>query len=164
MKVTAWTNEDYARKHYIDPDMERLMLINPDRKFLSPSEMNRLAEAKNMPLEDFYNEWWENFKKIPFYINEAQAQKWAKLFHEMEECVIQTCKEEGIRFSSFYHQNGEQGIPIIDDNYMFMTSLRCWGHIMALADGDKSDRGYLRYYLYSDKEPIRYPHGNRIGE
>ena len=24
MKVTAWTNETYARKHYIDPFEERL--------------------------------------------------------------------------------------------------------------------------------------------
>lgn len=164
MKVTAWTNEEYARKHYTDPDMERIMLVNPDRKSLTPSEIERLAESKGMSIEDFYNEWWENLKRVPFYIDEAKAQEWADIFREMEECVIQTCKEEGIRFSSFYHQNGKYGIPIIDDNYMFMTSLRCWGQIMALADGDESDSGYLRYYLYPDKEPIKYPDGNCIGE
>ena len=43
MKVTAWTNEEYARKHYIDPFEERLNLMNPNKKMITPNELKTLA-------------------------------------------------------------------------------------------------------------------------
>ena len=31
------------------------------------------------------------------------------------------------------------------------------GWVMAMADNDKSDNGYLKYYLHENEYPIKYP-------
>lgn len=157
MKVTAWTNEEYARKHFIDPLDERLNLLNPNKKTLSPNELKELAKSKNIPYKEFMKSWLEEYEKSPTFTDEDKATEYMNILLEMEKCVIEHCREKGIRFSADFHQYGEYGVPIIDDKYMYYTFARTWGWIMAMADGDESDKGYLRYYLYGNEHPTKYP-------
>lgn len=159
MRVTAWTNEDYARKHFIDPQEMRLKLLNPDKVvMITPKELEEMAESRGISKEEMFNIWHDEYEKIPTYIDEVKAKEYAELEKEIEECVIDHCRKTGIRFSSDYHQYREYGIPILDNRYLYFTYARTWGKIMALADGDESDMGYLRYYLYDEKEPKKYPY------
>lgn len=157
MKVTAWTNEEYARKHYIDPFDERLKLLNPDKKMITPNELRTLAKENNLSIGKMFEKWKNEYDKIHMWLDEDKVKEYNSLLSEMETCVIEHCKEKGIRFSADYHQYGDYGVPIIDYKYMFYTFARAWGWIMAMADDDKSDYGYLRYYLYTSEHPTIYP-------
>lgn len=157
MKVTAWTNEEYARKHYIDPMDERLNLLNPNKKMLSFDELKELAQSKNIHCEEFVKSWLKEYEKLPTFIDEDKASEYMNILLEMEKCVIKHCKEKGIRFSADYHQYGDYGVPIVDNKYMYFTFARTWGWIMAQADGDDSDMGYLKYYLHGNEHPTKYP-------
>lgn len=157
MKVTAWTNEEYARKHYIDPFEERLNLMNPNKKMITPNELKELAETDGISVEEECEKWNQEFEKIPTFTDEDKVKEYNSLLSEMEICVIEYCKEKGIRFSADYHQYGEYGVPIVDNKYMYYTFARTWGWIMAMADDDKSDDGYLKYYLHGNEPLIKYP-------
>lgn len=157
MKVTEWTNEEYARKHYIDPFEERLNLINPNKKMITPNELKTLAKENNLSNDEMYEKWKTEYDKIPMWLDENKVEEYENILSEIQECVINHCKEKGIRFSSDYHQYGDYGVPIVDNKYMYYTFARTWGYIMAMADDDKSDNGYLKYYLHGNKYPTKYP-------
>ena len=157
MKVTAWTNEEYARKHYIDPFEERLNLMNPNKKMITLNELKTLAKENNLSDDEMYEKWKTEYNKIPTWLDEDKVKEYESILSEMLECLIKHCKEKGIRFSADYHQYGDYGVPIIDNKYMYFTFARTWGWIMAMADDDKSDNGYLKYYLHGNEHPIKYP-------
>ena len=157
MKVTAWTNEEYARKHYRDLFEERLALLNPNKKSLSPNELKEMASSKDIPFDKFMKDWLAEYEKQPTFIDEDRAKAYGETLNKIEECIIEHCKEKGIRFSADYHQYGEFGIPIIDDRFMYMGFARTWGWIMAQADNDDSDMGYLKYYLHGNEHTTKYP-------
>ena len=157
MKVTAWTNEEYARKHYIDPSDERLKLLNPNKKIITPNELKILAKENNLSDNEMYEKWKTEYDKIPMWLDEDKVKEYEGILSEIQECVINHCKEKGIRFSADYYQYGDYGVPIIDNKYMFFTFARTWGWIMAMADDDKSNNGYLKYYLHGNEHPIKYP-------
>ena len=157
MKVTGWTNEEYARKHYIDPSDERSKLLNPNKKPITPNELKTLAKENNLSTDEIYEKWKAEYDKIPMWLDENKVKEYESILSEMQECIIKHCKEKGIRFSADYHQYGDYGVPIIDYKYMFYTFARTWGYVMAMADDDKSDNGYLKYYLHENEYPIKYP-------
>lgn len=157
MKITAWTNENYAREHFIDLFDKRLKLLNPNKKEITPTELSEMAKSKGISNEEMFRIWRDEYEKIPTFIDENKAKEYANILLEIEKCVIEHCREKGIRFSADYHQYGDYGIPIIDDRLMYMGFARTWGWIMAMADGDFSDKGYLRYYLYANENPNVYP-------
>ena len=159
MRVTAWTNEEFARKHYIDPFEERLKLFNPNKKMITPNELKTLAKENNLSCDEMFEKWKTEteYDKIPMWLDEDKVKEYNSLLSEMETCVINHCKEKGIRFSADYHQYGDYGVPIIDDKYMYYTFARTWAWIMAMADGDESDKGYLKYYLHGNEYPTKYP-------
>lgn len=157
MKITAWTNEEYARKHYIDPFEERLNLMNPNKKMITPNELKSLAKENNLSDDEMFKKWKTEYDKIPMWLDEDKIKEYNSLLSEMETCIINHCKEKGIRFSADYHQCGDYGVPIIDNKYMYFTFARTWGWIMAQADNDDSDMGYLKYYLHENEHPIKYP-------
>lgn len=158
MKVTAWTNEDYARKHFIDLYDERLKLMNPNkRKMITSKELEQLAKENNLSIDEMAEKWQAEYNKIPTWLDENKVQEYENAIHEMEQCVIKHCRKTGIKFSSDYHQYGKYGVPIIDNKYMYYTFARTWGWIMAQAINDNSDYGYLRYYLHGNEELIKYP-------
>lgn len=158
MKITAWTNEEYARKHYRDLFEERLALSNPNKNMLSPNELKKLAESKKVPYDDkFVNDYLEEYEKIPTFIDEEKAKEYADTLKEIEKCIIEHCKKTNIRFGGWYHQYGDYGVPIIDDEFMYLGFARTWSWIMAMADGDESEKGYLKYYLHLNEHPTKYP-------
>ena len=157
MKVTAWTNEGYAREHYIDPSDERLKLLNHNKKTITPNELKTLAKENNLSNDEMYEKWKTEYDKIPMWLDEDKVKEYENILFEIQECAINHCKEKGIRFSANYHQYGDYGVPIIDDKYMLFTFARTWGWIMAMADDDKSNNGYLKYYLHGNEYPIKYP-------
>ncbi len=157
MKVTAWTNEEFARKHYIDPFDERLNLMNPNKKMITPNELKTLAKENNLSDDEMLKKWKTEYDKIPMWLDEDKVKEYESILSEIQECVINHCKEQGIRFSADYHQYGEYGVPIIDNKYMYFTFARTWGWIMAMTDDDKSDNGYLKYYLHGNEHPTKYP-------
>lgn len=157
MKVTAWTNEEYARKHYIDPFEERLNLMNPNKKMITPNKLKTLAKENNLSDNEMLKKWKTEYDKIPIWLNENKVKEYESILSEMLDCLIKHCKEKGIRFSADYHQYGDYGVPIVDNKYMYFTFARTWGWIMAMADDDKSDNGYLKYYLHGNEHPIKYP-------
>ena len=157
MKVTAWTNEKYAREHFIDLFEERLSLLNPNKKALSLNELKEIASSKGIPYDKFMKDWLAEYEKQPIFIDENKAKEYGDTLNKIEECIIEYCKEKGIRFSADYHQYGEFGIPIIDDRFMYMGFARTWGWIMAQADCDDSEQGYLRYYLHGNEHFTKYP-------
>ena len=157
MKVTAWTNEEYARKHYIDLFDKRLNLMNPNKKMITPNELKILAKENNLSDDEMYEKWKTEYDKIPMWLDEDKVKEYESILSEIQECVINHCKEKGIRFSADYHQYGDYGVPIIDNKYMYYTFARTWGYIMAMVDDDKSDNGYLKYYLHGNEYPIKYP-------
>ena len=159
MKLTAWTNEEYARKHYIDLFDERLKLLNPNKKMIMPNELKTLAKENNLSNDEMFEKWKTEteYDKIPMWLDEDKVKEYNSLLSEMETCVINYCKEKGIRFSADYHQYGDYGVPIVDNKYMYYTFARTWGWIMAMADDDESDNGYLKYYLHGNEYIIKYP-------
>ena len=157
MTITAWTNEEYAREHYRDLFEERLALLNPNKKPLTPTQLKEMAESKGIPYDEFFKTWFDEYEKIPQFIDDDRAKAYGDTLNKIEECIIEYCKEKGIRFSAGYHQYGDFGIPIIDDRFMYMGFARTWGWIMAQADGDDSDMGYLKYYLHGNEHPTKYP-------
>ena len=157
MKVTAWTNEEYAREHYIDLFDERLKLLNPNKKMITPNELAEMAKSKGISNEEMYQIWSDVNDKIPMWLDEDKVKEYESILSEIQECVINHCKEKGIRFSADYHQYGDYGVPIIDDKYMYYTFARTWSWIMAMANGDESEKGYLKYYLHGNEHPTKYP-------
>ena len=120
--------------------------------------LKELAKERNIPYgDDFVKQYLDEYDKIPMWLDEDKVKEYEGILSEIQECVINHCKEKGIRFSADYHQYGEYGVPIIDDKYMFFTFARTWGRIMAEADDDYSDKGYLKYYLHGNEHPTKYP-------
>lgn len=72
-------------------------------------------------------------------------------FLNMEECdrIFRTVSDElsrrGYCFSGDYHQNGDYGVPILDDGRKVCVSCRNWGHIMANAHPNKIHDYELKY-------------------
>ena len=67
-----------------------------------------------------------------------------------KQTVIEHLKNTGIRFCSDYHQNGQFGVPIVDDKYKVECTIRCFAAMEASADG--SNTTYLDYYINYDGE------------
>lgn len=55
------------------------------------------------------------------------------LFKERWAATIDELRKHNIRFSGFYHQRDDYGVPVFDDGKAFHVSFRSWGHIMAEA-------------------------------
>lgn len=70
MKVTAWTSETYARKYYIDPYEERLNLMNPNKKMITPNELKTLAKENNLSNDEMFEKWKteSEYDKIPHVV------------------------------------------------------------------------------------------------
>lgn len=57
----------------------------------------------------------------------------------IKQLIASELREHGYKFSGQYHQYGDFGAPIIDNEWIFQVSQRSWGHIMVLAYPDEID-------------------------
>lgn len=55
------------------------------------------------------------------------------------EVIVKEIRERGYKFSGIYHQGGMTGVPIIDNEWVFIVSQRTWGQIIAEAYPDEID-------------------------
>lgn len=62
-----------------------------------------------------------------------------ELLNEAKKMVISEIQERGYKFTGDYHQNGDYGVPVIDDKYLAKYSQRHWGWLMAKAYPDEID-------------------------
>ena len=60
----------------------------------------------------------------------------------LRQLIIDELKKRGYQFGGVYHQDGDFGVPIIDDKYTVGYSYRGWGDIMASALGLQDDMAY----------------------
>lgn len=61
------------------------------------------------------------------------------IFEEIKELVAKELRDNGYKFDGYYHQNGDHGVPVIDETWKFAVSFRSWGHMMIRAYPDKID-------------------------
>lgn len=59
------------------------------------------------------------------------------LFGLLRDVVIEEISERGYKFTGEYHQNGDFGVPIIDNKWRFEVTQRSWGGIMKAAYPDE---------------------------
>ena len=64
------------------------------------------------------------------------------------EITIQYMRQHDLKFSGFYHQDGEFGAPYFDTGRKLCLSYRCWGGLMAQVLGLERDEvdGYDMSY------------------
>ena len=78
--------------------------------------------------------------------------KWKKF----KQLVIQEIRDKGYRFSGYYHQQGDFGVPVIDGKYRFEVSMRTWGKVMAEAEGNFGDMDYVKWAWDAPEKEV-YP-------
>ena len=77
--------------------------------------------------------------------------------------VIKELRDKGYHFGAGYHQNGEHGVPVLDNGIYFQVSQRLWGEIMAKAfpeefDNPEDPYNYVVWYLGAvEKDKFSYP-------
>lgn len=76
-----------------------------------------------------------------------------KRYQEGRETVINWLKENGYKYSGFTYQDGDY-IPIIDNKWLFQTTYRSWGAIMAEALGLEDEWGYCIWAWTAPEEQV----------
>lgn len=77
--------------------------------------------------------------------------------------VIRELREKGYHFDGHYHQNGEYGVPVLDNGVHFQVSQRKWGSIMAKAfpeefNNPDDPHNYVVWYLGgTEKNKFAFP-------
>lgn len=72
---------------------------------------------------------------FPVPVNEIQRA----LIPKVREIVASEIRKNEYRFTGSYHQNGDYGVPIIDNKYLYQCSQRIWGDIMVQAYPEEFD-------------------------
>ena len=92
-------------------------------------------------------------------------ESWHEI-EEMSEVVVKELREKGYHFNGSYHQNGEYGVPVLDNGKYFQASQRAWGEVMAMAypeefDNPEAPYNYLVWYLGpGNHSNYIYPNGD----
>lgn len=82
--------------------------------------------------------WWDNpeYKEM-FPIGDA-VHSWDDV-NMVEMLVAEELRKHGYKFTGSYHQEGNYGVPIIDDTWLYQCSCRTWGNIMVMAYPEEID-------------------------
>ena len=89
-------------------------------------------------------------------------ESWHEI-EEMSEVVAKELREKGYHFNGSYHQNGEYGVPVLDNGKYFQVTQRTWGGIMAEAFPEEFDNpddpyNYVIWYLGpTEKDKYIFP-------
>ena len=85
---------------------------------------------------------------------------------EMSEVVAKELREKGYHFNGSYHQNGDYGVPVLDNGKYFQVTQRTWGGVMAMAypeefDDPEDTYNYVVWYLGPENpSECIYPKGD----
>ena len=78
------------------------------------------------------------------------------------ELTVEHMKKYGLKWTGFYHQSGEYGVPYFDTKQKMSTGLRAWGRLMAEVlditrdEADKFDLRHCAWAWATDEEEV-YP-------
>lgn len=82
---------------------------------------------------------------------------------KMSEAVAKELREKGYHFDGSYHQNGDYGVPVLDNGKYFQVTQRLWGEVMAMAypeefENPNNPYNYVVWYLGAvEKDKFSYP-------
>ena len=89
-----------------------------------------------------------------------------KDIEEVSKAVAAELRSKGYHFDGHYHQNGDYGVPVLDDGRFVQVTQRSWGGIMAMAYPEEFDNledpyNYVIWYLGpEDRSKYVFPEGN----
>lgn len=144
MKVTGWTY--WGDNNYVDLDVERRSLINPNKKIPSPGQLKKILEETGQTSE----EWHAEFEKIPFYIDDNEAKRKIDEYTKIRDTVIDYCVKNKIYVTDNNHQYSDFGAPIVDNKYIYCDSLLGWSDVMAKAWSIINEKSYRNLDFYCD--------------
>ena len=84
----------------------------------------------------------------------------------MADAVVEELRKTNYHFDGYYHQNGDHGVPVLDNGKYFQASQRAWGEVMAMAYPEEFDNpdapyNYIIWYLGpGDRDEYIYPKGD----
>ena len=84
----------------------------------------------------------------------------------MADAVVEELRKTNYHFDGSYHQNGDYGVPVLDNGKYFQVTQRVWGGIMAMAypeefDNPEDPYNYVVWYLGpGDRDLYVFPGGN----
>ena len=81
---------------------------------------------------------------------------------DIKEMIAKEMRSKGYKFTGDYHQNGDFGAPVFNNEWKFEVSQRVWGHIMVMAYPDEIDNsdgyGYCKWaWMVPDGETMIVP-------
>ena len=82
---------------------------------------------------------------------------------EVSKVVAAELRNKGYHFDGSYHQNGDYGVPVLDDGRHIQVTQRTWGGIMAMAYPEEFDNpddpyNYVVWYLGpTEKDKYIFP-------
>ena len=82
---------------------------------------------------------------------------------EVSKVVAAELRNKGYHFDGSYHQNGDYGVPVLDDGRHVQVTQRTWGGIMAMAYPEEFDNpddpyNYVVWYLGpTEKDKYIFP-------
>ena len=83
---------------------------------------------------------------------------------QVEEAITNELRNNGYKFTGDYHQNGNFGVPILDNGKVYQCSQRCWGEIMVKAYPDEIDNsdgmGYCKW-AWDEPEEMKLPNNDK---
>lgn len=114
-----------------------------------------MEELKFYGWTDFDNYNYLDFEKENF--PNLSMDQLMELSEKIRHVVVDHIREKGIKFDGGYHQNGDDGCPLVQVGNKIVRetcTFRFWGGIIA-------DAGYGESYIdwaWSDAEDPVYPH------
>ena len=84
----------------------------------------------------------------------------------MADAVVEELRKTKYHFNGSYHQNGDYGVPVLDNGKYFQVTQRTWGSVMAMAypeefDNPEDPYNYVVWYLGpGDRDLYVFPGGN----
>ena len=84
----------------------------------------------------------------------------------MADAVIEELRKTNYHFDGSYHQNGDYGVPVLDNGKYFQVTQRTWGGVMAMAypeefDNPEGPYNYIVWYLgQGDQDEYIFPEGD----
>ena len=74
--------------------------------------------------------YWDNPEYQEIFSTEEAS--WDNV-NKVKQLIADELRKCGFKFNGYYHQDGEHGVPVIDDKWVYQCSCRTWGGIMAMA-------------------------------
>ena len=84
----------------------------------------------------------------------------------MADAVVEELRKTNYHFDGSYHQNGDYGVPVLDNGKYFQVTQRVWGEVMVMAypeefDNPEAPYNYIVWYLGpGNHSEYIYPEGD----